>query len=131
MKIYKDDTSICYTLNISDDMILVVQRFQDENKSLRHDIQSLRRQLEEAEEGGRTSEQQLLQEIDMLHEKNSVLSNLLDIVHERADNAEKELEKQYQVCDLLFFSLCHYVCLSVCLSHSVSFSLFVCLSGSV
>ena len=46
---------------------------------------------------GRQTELQLLRELDMLHDKNSVLSNLLDIIHERADNAEQELEKYMQV----------------------------------
>ncbi|KAL8558787.1 hypothetical protein ACOMHN_043730 [Nucella lapillus] len=57
---------------------------------------SLRAQLEDVQDVGRRTELQLLQELDMLHDKNSVLSNLLDIIQERADAAEQELEKHLQ-----------------------------------
>ena len=58
---------------------------------------ALRKELQDAQDVGRQTELQLLRELDMLHDKNSVLSNLLDIIHERADNAEQELEKYMQV----------------------------------
>uniref|UniRef100_A0A2C9M2Y6 Uncharacterized protein n=1 Tax=Biomphalaria glabrata TaxID=6526 RepID=A0A2C9M2Y6_BIOGL len=53
-------------------------------------------QLRELKEDSRRTELELLQELDMLHDKNSVMSNLLDIINERAEAAEEELERRVQ-----------------------------------
>ena len=44
-------------------------------------------------DGFRDRERQLLEEVDMTQQKNNVLSNLLDLVTERAESTQRELEK--------------------------------------
>ncbi|XP_070208370.1 uncharacterized protein [Littorina saxatilis] len=77
-------------------LLQAVKKRQEEIDTKSREILTLREELQDAQDVGRRTELQLLQELDMLHDKNSVLSNLLDIIHERADNAEKELERYMQ-----------------------------------
>lgn len=84
----------CY---LADDLLLLVRRQEETEAALTRELTSLRTELQNAKDHARRTELELLQDLDMLHDKNSVLSNLLDIVQERATAAEEELEKLMQV----------------------------------
>ncbi|XP_025090812.1 COP1-interactive protein 1-like isoform X3 [Pomacea canaliculata] len=79
-----------------DDLLLLVRRQEETEAALTRELTSLRTELQNAKDHARRTELELLQDLDMLHDKNSVLSNLLDIVQERATAAEEELEKLMQ-----------------------------------
>ncbi|XP_055872478.1 microtubule-associated protein futsch-like isoform X2 [Biomphalaria glabrata] len=83
-----------------DDEISVLLNALRERESLTERLLSktkyLKMQLRELKEDSRRTELELLQELDMLHDKNSVMSNLLDIINERAEAAEEELERRVQ-----------------------------------
>ncbi|XP_059146246.1 trichohyalin-like isoform X2 [Physella acuta] len=76
------------------ELLTVIRQNEDENVRLRREVRSLKTQLREMKEESRRVELELLQELDMLHDKNSVMSNLLDIINERAEAAEEELERR-------------------------------------
>nr|KAG5686675.1 hypothetical protein BaRGS_025994 [Batillaria attramentaria] len=84
------------------DLLLLVKRREEEVESQSREMTSLRAELQDAIDVGRRTELQLLKEMDMLHDKNTVLSNLLDIVQERANEAEQELERYVQVVTRLY-----------------------------
>ncbi|CAC5380446.1 unnamed protein product [Mytilus coruscus] len=64
-----------------------------EIKSLQAEVTSLKKTLENKESEFRRKELELLRDLDYAQEKSDVLSNLLDIVKDRADAAEAELER--------------------------------------
>ena len=90
-------TATTLTFCPSDDLLSAIRRHKEDDERKSREMARLREELQEAEDLGRRTELQLLQELDMLHDKNSVLSNLLDIIQERADTAEQELERYLQV----------------------------------
>ncbi|GFN85420.1 sporulation-specific protein 15-like isoform x2, partial [Plakobranchus ocellatus] len=63
---------------------------------LNKQIKSLNQELKDVKDQSRRTELELLQELDMLQDKNSVMSNLLDIINERAEAAEEELERRLE-----------------------------------
>ncbi|VDI00770.1 Hypothetical predicted protein [Mytilus galloprovincialis] len=64
-----------------------------EIKSLQAEVTSLKKTVEIKESDFRRKELELLRDLDYAQEKSDVLSNLLDIVKDRADAAEAELER--------------------------------------
>ncbi|KAK3766362.1 hypothetical protein RRG08_044547 [Elysia crispata] len=76
------------------DLISEVVRKEEEVEQLSRQVKTLTQDLREARDECRTTELELLQELDMLQDKNSVMSNLLDIINERAEAAEEELERR-------------------------------------
>ncbi|GFS20260.1 sporulation-specific protein 15-like isoform X2 [Elysia marginata] len=76
------------------DLISEVMKNEEEVASLSRQVKNLTVELREARDDCRRTELELLQELDMLQDKNSVMSNLLDIINERAEAAEEELERR-------------------------------------
>lgn len=68
------------------------QRNQETANLLKKEEEYLK-QIEKIEDEYRKKELDLLNDLDIAHDKNEILSNLLDIVKERADTAERELER--------------------------------------
>ncbi|KAK6168105.1 hypothetical protein SNE40_021998 [Patella caerulea] len=86
-------------LDLEDEIESIKSKLRDrESENIRLEVQvtSLQEELEELKDESQNTELELMREIEMIHDKNSVLTNLLDIVNERAETAEKELEQQYQ-----------------------------------
>ncbi|CAL1537257.1 unnamed protein product, partial [Lymnaea stagnalis] len=77
-------------------LLNVIRENEALNDRLRSKVKYLKIQLRDVREESRRTELDLLQELDMLHDKNSVMSNLLDIINERAEAAEEELERRVQ-----------------------------------
>ena len=84
--------TIRYATSLSGELVLDVEALKAENNSRSMEVASLKRELLEREDFGRKTELQLLQELEMQQEKNSILLNLLDVFKERADNAEKFID---------------------------------------
>lgn len=66
---------------------------EEKNYKLDIELMDLKEELSMLKDTYLRKEKELLTEIEMMQDKNDVLSNLLDIVNERAEEAEKELER--------------------------------------
>ncbi|XP_046343602.1 trichohyalin-like isoform X2 [Haliotis rufescens] len=74
------------------DLKSVIKHKELEREDVEREVTSLKDHIDETSDIWRKKEVELEQDLAMLHDKNSVLSNLLEIVTERADKAEQELE---------------------------------------
>ena len=71
----------------------MIKAKDDDKIRLEAEVNKLKNELEDALEESRKKQEELVDELDLLHDKNSVLSNLLEIVSERAETAEGELHQ--------------------------------------
>ncbi|XP_029633282.1 protein CROWDED NUCLEI 4 [Octopus sinensis] len=76
-----------------DEQTKKLQEVQEKNIELDLEVKQLTEELSTVKDESTIKENELFAELHSLQEKYSVLSNLLDIVKERADEAEMELEK--------------------------------------
>ncbi|XP_046569804.1 COP1-interactive protein 1-like isoform X2 [Haliotis rubra] len=74
------------------DLKSVIKHKELEREDVEREVTSLKEHIDETSDMWKKKEAELEQDLAMLHDKNSVLSNLLEIVTERADKAEQELE---------------------------------------
>ncbi|XP_067666411.1 uncharacterized protein [Haliotis asinina] len=74
------------------DLKSVIKHKELEREDVEREVASLKEHIDETSDMWKKKEAELEQDLAMLHDKNSVLSNLLEIVTERADKAEQELE---------------------------------------
>lgn len=73
--------------------MLIIQRKEEFNKQMDSEIMALKKSNVDLKDEFRKTEMELLQELEMAQQKSDVLSNLLDLVSERAEATEKELER--------------------------------------
>ncbi|KAJ8322162.1 hypothetical protein KUTeg_000633 [Tegillarca granosa] len=66
---------------------------EEDITKLQSEIEELKETLEEIKNEFRKKERDLIDELDLAQDKNDILSNLLDIVKDRAEAAEQELER--------------------------------------
>ena len=77
----------------SEGLIYLIKNREDEVDRLEADIEGTKFDMDKVGEMFKARENELLEEADMVQQKNNVLSNLLDLVTERAETTQKELEK--------------------------------------
>lgn len=77
----------------AEDLLIVIRNREEENEKLLEEINVCQSDMDYMLEGFKEREKTLLNEVDMTQQKNSVLSNLLDLVTERAESTQRELEK--------------------------------------
>jgi len=78
---------------IVENLMTVIKNSEDETGRLEEEIDGYRTDIDKMLDAFRTREKELVEEIDNIQQRNEVLSNLLDLVTERADSAAKQLEK--------------------------------------
>ena len=66
---------------------------EEENARLEMEICEYREDMDKMFSSFRVREQELIEEMESLQHKNTVISNLLEIVTERAESTQKELYK--------------------------------------
>lgn len=71
----------------------VIKNRERENNHLESEILEYRDDMEKMMDAFREREHELLDEVDNLSQKNQVVSNLLDLVTERAETTQRELDK--------------------------------------
>ncbi|KAK3610093.1 hypothetical protein CHS0354_032188 [Potamilus streckersoni] len=86
-----------------EDLRLIVKSKDEKNQSLEEEVRVLDKQLDDLRGEYHRKEMELLTDLDMISDKNEILSNLLDIVKDRAEAAEQELERlareEREVCN--------------------------------
>ncbi|XP_041360782.1 interaptin-like [Gigantopelta aegis] len=76
-----------------DDLVKVIKAKDEDKLRLEAEVNRLKNELEDAVDEATKKQEEMMDELDLLHDKNSVLSNLLEIVSERAETAEAELHQ--------------------------------------
>ena len=71
----------------------MIKNSEDETERLEEEIDGYRTDIDKMLEAFRTREKELIDEIDNIQQRNEVLSNLLELVTERADSTGKLIEK--------------------------------------
>ena len=74
-------------------MLLIIKSRDQTTSDLEEDIETYKDQIDHMVSEFRKRESHLCDEIQCMDQKNSVLSNLLDIVTERAESVQRELER--------------------------------------
>lgn len=83
-------------LSFAGDLLKIISSKDNTSMRTEKELKSIKSQLDSIHGENRKKELELLMELDMVHDKNSVLSNLLDIVKDRAEETEIELERLLQ-----------------------------------
>ncbi|XP_045180255.2 golgin subfamily B member 1-like [Mercenaria mercenaria] len=76
-----------------DDLRLIINTKEEKNVLLDEEVQELGNYIKKVQDDSRRREMELLSEMDLIHGKNEILNNLLEIVKDRAEAAEDELER--------------------------------------
>ena len=71
----------------------MIQNREDELKKLEEEIDVYRTDIDKLLDDFQGRERELLDEITSLQQKNEIVSNLLELVTDRAEAAQKELER--------------------------------------
>ena len=74
----------------------MIQNREEENKRLEEDLDQCQKDMDTMFEGIKAREKELLEELESMEQKYAVTANLLDLVTERAEETQKELEKYDQ-----------------------------------
>ena len=75
----------------------MIQNREEENKRLEDDLDQCHKDMDHMFEGIKSREKELLEELESMEHKYAVTANLLEIVTERAEAAQAELEKYAKV----------------------------------
>ena len=81
------------SLLLAENLLAVIKNSEDETERLEEEIDGYRTDIDKMLEAFRTREKELIDEIDNIQQRNEVLSNLLELVTERADSTGKLIEK--------------------------------------
>ena len=84
---------ILIVIIFAEDLKSFLKSRDDETTKLEAELDEYRDELDQILDAFKKREKELMGEIEMLENKNNVISNLLDIVQERAESAQKELYK--------------------------------------
>ena len=75
--------------------MIVIKNRAEETERIEEEIDGYREDIDKMLDAFKTREKELIEEIDNVHQRNEVLTNLLDLVTERADSTAKQLEKYH------------------------------------
>ncbi|CAH1773162.1 unnamed protein product [Owenia fusiformis] len=75
------------------DLFIIVKSREEDNVDLEDQVRHFRDELELMKDGFRKREKELLEELDQLDSKQSVTANMLELVNDRFDVAQRELER--------------------------------------
>ena len=78
---------------VAEDLASVTRSREEENERLLVEIDVYRDDIDKIMDTFRHREGELIDEIESRQQKNNILSNLLDLVTDRAESAQKELDK--------------------------------------
>lgn len=73
--------------------MIVIRNREEENEKLVEEISVCQSDMDYMLDGFKEREKGLLEEVEMTQQKNNVLSNLLDLVTERAESTQRDLER--------------------------------------